>query len=63
MKGAVEQVLAHCVTIGNNTPITAHHSQQFLDLASNLGNKGLRGLGSCDHSLLYLLCSCCNGIR
>ena len=43
MKGAVERVLAHCVTIGNNIPITAHHSQQFLDLAAQLGSKGLRG--------------------
>lgn len=43
MKGAVERVLAHCVTIGDNIPITAHYRQQFLDLAAQLGNKGLRG--------------------
>ena len=49
MKGAVERVLAHCVTIGNGIPITVHHSKQFLELAARLGNKGLRGLASCDH--------------
>ena len=43
MKGAVERVLAHCVTIGNTTPITAYHSKQFIDLAAQVGNKGLRG--------------------
>lgn len=43
MKGAVERVLAHCVTIGNDTPITTYYSQQFLDLTAKLGNKGLRG--------------------
>ena len=56
MKGAVERVLAHCITIGN-TPITVHHNKQFLDLAAKLGDKGLRGLGSCDHRVWYdLLC-------
>jgi len=45
MKGAVERVLAHCVTIGsNNVPITKDHTQHFVNLASCLGNKGLRGL-------------------
>ena len=52
MKGAVERVLAHCVTIGNNTPITAHHSQQFLGLAAKLGSKGLRGM---DHVIGYCI--------
>ena len=45
MKGAVERVLAHCVAIGNsNTPITKDHTQHFINLASYLGDKGLRGL-------------------
>ena len=55
MKGAVERVLAHCVTIGNGIPITAYHSKQFLELVAKLGNKGLRGLGSCDHNVYALL--------
>lgn len=64
MKGAIERVLAHCVTIGNSTPITAHHSQHFLDLAATLGNKGLRGLGSCDPAYdICFVCSCCYGLR
>jgi len=45
MKGAVERVLAHCVAIGNNnTPITKDQTQHFINLASHLGSKGLRGL-------------------
>ena len=53
MKGAVERVLAHCVTIGNNTPIIENHNKQFLDLAAKLGDKGLRGLGSCGPRVWY----------
>jgi len=45
MKGAVERVLAHCDAIGSNSiPITKDHTQHFINLASYLGNKGLRGL-------------------
>jgi len=55
MKGAIERVLAHCVTIGNSTPITAQHSKQFLNLAATLGNKGLRGLRSLIIPIVYTL--------